>query len=152
MYSTYLFLVSSCFLPYFLDYAISSYSSSPFRYLFPYSPISYGWEPLFWIAPYFMLPFRHSHVSICFKWVHSHVCESDSELQILVRSQKSLLLVRNRMRRWWWGHLFVCSCDSAVRFLDAEISSQRRLLLCLSGAAPSALRSALDSSIQACAD
>ena len=27
--------------------------------------------------------------------------------------------------------VFFCSCDSAVRFLDSEKSSQRRLLLCL---------------------
>ena len=27
-----------------------------------------------------------------------------------------MLLVRNRMRRWCSGHLFVCSCDSAVSF------------------------------------
>ena len=49
---------------------------------------------------------------------------------------------------------FVCSCDSAVRFMDSENSSQRRLLLCLAPRrdALSALRSALDSSIQACAD
>ena len=36
-----------------------------------------------------------------------------------------------RNRRWYSGHLFICSCDSAVRFLDIKKSSQRRLLLCL---------------------
>ena len=39
------------------------------------------------------------------------------------------------MKRWHSGHSFVCSCDSAVRFLDMENSCQRRRLL-LSGAAP----------------
>ena len=40
--------------------------------------------------------------------------------------------IRSRTRRWCSGHVFVCSsCDSAVRFLDSENSSQRRLLLCL---------------------
>ena len=63
-------------------------------------------------------------------------------------------LVRNQMRRWRSGHMFVCSCDSAVRFLGSESSSQCRLLLCLTPRrdALSALRSALDSSILACAD
>ena len=42
-----LFLVSYYALPYFLDYAIPPYSSSPFCYFFLYSPISYGWQPLF---------------------------------------------------------------------------------------------------------
>ena len=32
------------------------------------------------------------------------------------------------MRRWCSGHSFFCSCDSAVRFLDSENSSQRQLL------------------------
>ena len=44
---------------------------------------------------------------------------------------QSELHVRNRMRRWCSGHLLVCSCDSAVRFLDVEKSSQCRLPLCL---------------------
>ena len=71
----------------------------------------------------------------------------------LVRANRNRLLVRNRMR-WCSGHLFVCSCDSAVTFLDSENSNQRRLLLCLAPRrdAPNALRSARDSSIQACAD
>ena len=33
------------------------------------------------------------------------------------------------MRRRCSGHSFFCSCDSAVRFLDSENSSQGRLLL-----------------------
>ena len=33
------------------------------------------------------------------------------------------------VRRWCSGHSFCCSCDSAVRFLDSENPSQRRLLL-----------------------
>ena len=51
------------------------------------------------------------------------LCESDSELHILVRSQKQisfvcanrnrLIVVRNRMRRWCSGDSFVCSCDSS---------------------------------------
>ena len=55
----------------------------------------------------------------------------------MVGSQKEILFpqnelhVRNRMRRWYSGHLLVCSCDSAVRFLDIEKSSQRRLPVCL---------------------
>ena len=35
----------------------------------------------------------------------------------------------NRMRRWYSGHLLVCSCDVAVSFLDIENSGQRRPLL-----------------------
>ena len=31
----------------------------------------YGWQPLFRHIIYFMLPFQLSHVSFCFKWVHS---------------------------------------------------------------------------------
>ena len=54
------------------------------------------------------------------------------------------LLVPNRMRRWYSGHLFVCSCDSAVSFFDIENSSQVRLVLHV-WRALSALRSALDS-------
>ena len=34
----------------------------------------------------------------------------------VVRANRNRLLVRNRMRRWCSGHLFVCSCDSAVSF------------------------------------
>ena len=51
-------------LAYFLDYAISPYSSSPLCDLLPYSPISYGWQPLFWHVPYFTLAFRLSHVYV----------------------------------------------------------------------------------------
>ena len=39
--STYLFLISSNFLAYFLGYAIPPYSSSPFRYFLPYNDTSY---------------------------------------------------------------------------------------------------------------
>ena len=59
---------------------------------------------------------------------------------------------RNRglVRRLRSGHLFFSSCDSAVRFSNSENSCQCRLLpSAMSGAAPGALRSALDSSIQA---
>ena len=51
------------------------------------------------------------------------VCESDLQLQVLVRSQNrmSFVQVRNRMRRRSCsGHLFVCSSDSAVRSFDAQ--------------------------------
>ena len=64
-------MVSSCFLPCFIDYAIPPYSSSSFRCSLPYSPISYRWQPLSWHAPYFMLPFPLPHVPTCFKWVNS---------------------------------------------------------------------------------
>ena len=37
----------------------------------------------------------------------------------VVRANRNRLLVRNRMRRWCSDDLFVCSCDSAVRFLDS---------------------------------
>ena len=47
LYRQYIFLVSSL-LPYFLDYVVPSYSSSSFCYFLSYSPISYGWQPLFW--------------------------------------------------------------------------------------------------------
>ena len=46
----------------------------------------------------------------------------------IVRANRKKLIVRNRTRRWCSGRLLVCSCDSAVRFLDSENSSQRRLL------------------------
>ena len=49
--------------------------------------------------------------------------------------QAVLIFVQNRnrllVRRWCSGHSGLCSCDSAVRFLDSENSSQRRLLLLL---------------------
>ena len=90
------------------------------------------------------------------------LCESDLELQILVRSKKTdlvranrnRLLVRNRMRTWCSGHVFVYSCDSALTSLDSENSRQRRLLPCQAPRrdAPSALRSAPDPSIRACVD
>ena len=44
---------------------------------------------------------------------------------------KNELHARNRMRTWYLGHLLVRSCESAVRFLDMEKSSQRRVPLCL---------------------
>ena len=47
----------------------------------------------------------------------------------IVRARRNRLLVRNRMRRWCSGHLFVCSCDSAVRFLDIENSIDVACLL-----------------------
>ena len=56
---------------------------------------------------------------------------SDSELQILVWSQKNIN-IRAKSKQTSCGEmvlLFVCSCDSAVGFLDSESSSQRRLLL-----------------------
>ena len=49
----------------------------------------------------------------------------------VVRANRNRLLVQNWMRRWCPGQLFVCSCDSAVRFLDSEKSCESRLLLCL---------------------
>ena len=49
----------------------------------------------------------------------------------IVRANRNRLLLRNRVRTWCSVHVFVRSCDPAVRFLDSEISSQRRLLLCL---------------------
>ena len=67
---------------------------------------------------------------ICIYEVGQLFCESDSELQILVGSQKQVSFVENEtvfmceignwMRRWYSGHSFVCSCDSAVRFSEAE--------------------------------
>ena len=48
-----------------------------------------------------------------------------------LRANRNRLLVRNRMRRWCSGHLFVCSCYSAVTFWESEKPSQRRLLLCV---------------------
>ena len=47
----------------FLDYVIPSYSSSPFCCFLPYNPVSYGWQPLLWHTPDFLLPFQLSHVS-----------------------------------------------------------------------------------------
>ena len=43
-----LFLVSSYNLPYFLNYAIPPYSSSPSCYFLPYSSINDGLETSFW--------------------------------------------------------------------------------------------------------
>ena len=52
---------------------------------------------------------------------------------------------RNRLlaRRCCSGHSIFCSCDSAVRFLDSRNFKQTSTTA-TSGAAPSALRSALD--------
>ena len=64
LYRQYLFLASSHILPYILDYAIPPYSSSPFCYFLSYSPIGYGWQPLFWHVPDFILPFQLSNLSL----------------------------------------------------------------------------------------
>lgn len=64
LYGQRLFLVSSYLFPYFLDYFTPSYSSSPSCCSLPYSLINYGWQPLSWHVPYFILPFELSHVSI----------------------------------------------------------------------------------------
>ena len=60
----------------------------------------------------------------------------------IVRANRKRFLVRR----------FFCSvsCDSAVRFL--ELRKFKPTSTTMSGAAPSALRSALDSTIRACAD
>ena len=50
-------------------------------------------------------------------------------------ANRNRLLVRNRMRRWCWGHLFVCLCDSAVRFLDSEFQANVDYCSAMSGAA-----------------
>ena len=71
------------------------------------------------------------------------LCESDSELQRLVRSQKQISFVQIET-------VLLCEIGCGVSFLNLEHSSQRRILL--SGAAPSALRSASDSNIQARCD
>ena len=55
-------------------YGIPPYSSSPFCYFLLYSPITYGWQPLFWHAPYFISAFQPSSVSSCFRWVDSQFC------------------------------------------------------------------------------
>ena len=51
----------------------------------------------------------------------------------LVCANRNRLLLRNRTRRWYSGHLFVCPCDSAVwllvRLSDMKNSRQGRLLL-----------------------
>ena len=93
--------------------------------------------------------------------------ESDLELHILVRrilqakeknvrANRSRLPVRNRIRRWCSGHLFVCSCDPAARrWTQRKIKPNVDFfLLCLASQRdpPSALRSAPDSCICACAD
>ena len=51
-WTVYLFMFSSYFLPYFLNYAIPPYSCSPYRYFGLHSPISYCWQPLVWHALY----------------------------------------------------------------------------------------------------
>ena len=68
----------------------------------------------------------------------------------LVRANRNRLRVRNRMRDGARAICLLAPVISAVRFWDSVIPSQRRLLL--SGAAPSALRSALDSSTPALTD
>ena len=73
LYGLYIFLVPSYTLPYsqtslwtvhilgsllypplLIDNTILSHSSSPFGSFLPFSPISYGWQPLFWHVPYFI--------------------------------------------------------------------------------------------------
>ena len=61
-------------LPYFLDDAIPSILSSPFRYFLPYGLIGYGRQPLFWHVLCFVLPCQRSDVSLRFVWVHSQFC------------------------------------------------------------------------------
>ena len=60
---------------------------------------------------------------------------------------------RNRLlvRRWCSGQSIFCSRDSAVRFWDSRKFKPTSATAAMSCAAPSANRSALDSSIQACA-
>ena len=65
------------------------------------------------------------------------------------RKNKTLVQNRNRLlvRISCSGDSFFCSCASADRFLDRKFKPTSTTAT--SGAAPSALRSALDSSIQA---
>ena len=42
--------------------------------LSPTQPYQLWLAVSFWHVPYFILPFQLSHVSSCFKWVHSQVC------------------------------------------------------------------------------
>ena len=47
------------FRSYVIDYVISPYSNSRFRYVIPFSACSCGWQRFFfWHAPYFMLLFK----------------------------------------------------------------------------------------------
>ena len=74
------------------------------------------------------------------------MCESDSELHILVKSQKQIsfsfdLFVLNQTRRWYSGRLFDGLFDSSVVQLGFMENSKKRRLL-LSGAATSAHLSA----------
>ena len=69
-----LFLVPPYILPYFLNLAIPPYSSSPFGYSLPYSSINYGWQPLFWHVPCFILSFQLFHIPVRLEWVHSQFC------------------------------------------------------------------------------
>ena len=61
-------------------------------------------------------------------------CSGRNELQILFRSQQ-MNIIRAKSKQAFCaemvlGSFVFRSCDSAVRFLDSENSSQRRLLLC----------------------
>ena len=89
-------------------------------------------------------------------------CESDSELPILVRSQKGISFVQietsfllcatdAEMVPGPFFYLLVGFFSSSVRFWDRKFKPTSTTTA-MSGAAPSALRSALNSSIQACAD
>ena len=63
LYGWYFFSVSSYILPYFLDYAIPPYSTSPFCYFLPYGSTSYGWRPLLFVflISYFHFDFLTPH-------------------------------------------------------------------------------------------
>ena len=53
---------------YFLDYVIPSYSSSPFCFVLPYSPINYGWQTLFWHTWYSLLYTRFPSGKFVGEW------------------------------------------------------------------------------------
>ena len=53
-------------------------------------------------------------------WIPSSWIWSGRKIQSLLCKSKHRLLMPNRMRRWYSGHLFVWSCDLAVRVLDIE--------------------------------
>ena len=60
---------SPCFPPisfYILATTLSHLIPACLFYFLRYSPISYGWQPLFWHVSYFTLSFQLSHVSYLF--------------------------------------------------------------------------------------
>ena len=83
----------------------------------------------------------HSYVQKKFRSVHPHCTKADSRANPIPsfrfwsgrKNKISFMQIETGFLRGddTRGHLFFGSCDSAVRYLDSENPSPRRLLLCL---------------------